>query len=365
MKGLDLARAYYRQLIAPFLTERLPHIGECHAAGLLGWGSDVLGNDDELSRDHEWGPRCVLFLPNHLAHLERETYEALDQALPAEFAGYPTRFVPSPEDPWVRVPSATGQGSVHIEVTTAEAYCRRNLGVVLPGSDLAWLSIPEHRLLELTGGELFYDGVGELTALRAHYARYYPRDVWYYRLAYAWQALGWDVDLIGLCARRGDMLSAWQARGMSVLRVMKLTFLLNRRYGPAYIKWLGREFGKLPHLARELGPLLERCEGEPRLERVPAMLEEVCRLLLRFQEHAGSAPMSDDAPYPFARGFFGLNCQKVADRIRAAIAGELRQLPLIGALDQWVGNYDLLLDVASLQNLGSIYGRAQAVCEGD
>ena len=30
-----------------------------------------------------------------------------------------------------------------------------------------------------------------------------------------------------------------------------------------------------------------------------------------------------------------------------------------------VGNYDLLLDVASLQNLESIYRSAQAVCEGN
>ena len=33
-----------------------------YAAGLIGYGSDVLGHGDEISRDHEWGPRCTIWL---------------------------------------------------------------------------------------------------------------------------------------------------------------------------------------------------------------------------------------------------------------------------------------------------------------
>jgi len=53
MKGLDLSRAYYNQIIKPLINDNLPQIADNHAAALIGWGSDVLGNDDELSRDHE------------------------------------------------------------------------------------------------------------------------------------------------------------------------------------------------------------------------------------------------------------------------------------------------------------------------
>jgi len=32
------------------------------AAGIIGSGSEVLGFDDEMSSDHHWGPRTMLFL---------------------------------------------------------------------------------------------------------------------------------------------------------------------------------------------------------------------------------------------------------------------------------------------------------------
>jgi DNA-binding transcriptional regulator YbjK len=49
MRGLDLSRTYYNEIIKPLINDNLPKISNDHAAALIGWGSDVLGNDDELS----------------------------------------------------------------------------------------------------------------------------------------------------------------------------------------------------------------------------------------------------------------------------------------------------------------------------
>ncbi len=50
MKGLALSRAYFSEAIRPLLAKRVTEIGQSYAAALLGWGSDVLGNDGALDQ---------------------------------------------------------------------------------------------------------------------------------------------------------------------------------------------------------------------------------------------------------------------------------------------------------------------------
>ncbi len=55
MSGIDLSRAFYTEAIQPLLVKHFPTLE--YAAGLIGPGSEVLGYDTEMSRDHNWGPR--------------------------------------------------------------------------------------------------------------------------------------------------------------------------------------------------------------------------------------------------------------------------------------------------------------------
>jgi len=104
----------------------------------------------------------------------------------------------------------------------------------------------------LTSGEVFFDGTGELTELQEFYKRYYPLDVWKYRLAYMWQSLNWDIDLIELCDARGDFLSARNCLSATLYRIMKLTFLLNRRYSPHTLNGLAGSFINCPACQKKL-----------------------------------------------------------------------------------------------------------------
>jgi hypothetical protein len=95
--GLELSRLFYQQIIRPILAEFIPALP--HSAALIGDGSEVLGFDTEMSTDHDWGPRVMLFLAEedytlYKSHLE----ELLRRKLPATFHGYHTYFA-SPKQP--------------------------------------------------------------------------------------------------------------------------------------------------------------------------------------------------------------------------------------------------------------------------
>ena len=89
MKGLDIARAYYREYGEPMLRERFPELLPLIAAGLAGSGSECWGYDDEVSADHDYEPGFCLFLPGEDV-VDRKTAFALERAyaaLPKEFMG--------------------------------------------------------------------------------------------------------------------------------------------------------------------------------------------------------------------------------------------------------------------------------------
>jgi hypothetical protein len=354
MKGLDISREYYNAIIKPLIKDRFPQINDNYAAALIGWGSDVLANDDAISQDHEWGPRCLIFLPDALSDQSKDLYIFLNTKIPTFFMGYPTKFVVH-KDHNFRVPSSDNSGDVNIDITTCKKYFSQNLGVVIPSDEIAWLSLPESKLLELTGGEVFADGTGELTTLREHYKAYYPLNVWKYRLAYAWKSLGWDIDLIGSCAARGDFLSTRNCLNVTLFKIMKLTFLLNRKYSPSYPKWLGREFYKLPSLSNEIGPVLESCYLDADIQSVVSKLETVCNVLIEYQNNQDELPKIDKKSSGSARGFWEIDLQHAADQVFEAINGPLREISLDGAIDQWVTNEDFLLDSNKLKLLSIIF----------
>ena len=79
MNGLKLSRAFYEEYGAPMIQEQFPAQAGLIAVGLLGSGSETLGFDDEVSRDHDFEPGFCLLLPDE-GVVDRRTAFLLERA---------------------------------------------------------------------------------------------------------------------------------------------------------------------------------------------------------------------------------------------------------------------------------------------
>jgi len=257
--GLALCRDFYAAEVAPVLADAFP--GLAHSAAVMGRGSEVLGFDDEMSADHDWRPRVSVFLAADLPDGQGEAVEAaLRAAVPAEFRGRPTA----------------------VEVVTVRGYFLDRLGLDVDRELSArdWLTTSEQQLCMYTAGAVFHDELG-LEAVRERLARY-PHDVWLYLMSAAWWRVHPEMNLVGRVGFAGDELGSALLGSRLVTDLMRLCFLMERRYAP-YAKWFGTAFSRLEGAA-DLAPAfwtVLRAERWP--EREAALNRAYARLAERHE----------------------------------------------------------------------------------
>jgi len=352
LPGLELARDFYAAVVRPLLQEDFPWLE--HAAALIGPGSDVAGYDTERSTDHDWGPRLQVFLADgdtadgdtgdgsEAGRRAARVTAMLACRLPGEFRGYPVRF------PVTREPD--GGARHRVEVAGLGAWLTGWLGFDPRGAVTLqdWLATPTQRLAELTAGEVFHDGPGELTRARGNTA-WYPDDVWRYVLACQWRRVDQEEPFPGRCAEVGDDLGARIVTARLARDLMRLCLLMHRQY-PPYSKWLGTAFARLPGGAGLAACLTAAiaADGNQARER---HLTEAMEAIAALHNRLGLTPPLD----PRARRFFDRPYQVIgAGRFTAALRETItdprvRHLPLAGAVDQFTDSTDAAGDPGFLR----------------
>lgn len=224
VKGLKIAKDFFLNWGLPFLEKEFPDLIGRIAAGRFG-GSDVIGGDDWISRDHNWGPQFSLFLSAGDYHKYAEVLsDKMNRNAPAKWQGY----------------RVDGAGDKNVLVENVPHWIEGGIGfTALPQSDRDWGIIVRRR--ELGGsvearesalyffkhGALWLDNNKEFAQWRKALERY-PEEVWFARLGEEcfrlWQY--GEYNFIQRIAKRGDPIAISMCLGKFAEGVMRIILLL-------------------------------------------------------------------------------------------------------------------------------------------
>jgi hypothetical protein len=334
--GAELSRLFYEEVVSQAVGD-VPH-----AAALLGTGSDVLGYDDPRSTDHGWGPRLHVFVDAAEVDL---VARGVDASLPDEFRGWPTRYG------WDDVPVTH-----HVVVSSLAGWLDATLGFdPRDGVTLVdWLRTPQQSLLEVTTGAVHHDASGELAAVREALA-WYPDDVWMWLLACQWRRVDQEEPFVGRTAEVGDELGSRVLTARIARDLVRLCFLLERRYAP-YSKWLGTAFAALPGCTGIREALLEALAATAYDAREDALARAAQGVAALHNARRVTGPVDERIELFHARPFRVLGSSRFVDACLERVSDpRLLALPLVGGIDQLADSVDLLSDASALRSVGSLY----------
>jgi len=360
--GLKLCELFYQKEVRPILDREFPNLR--YSAALIGWGSEVLGFDTALSRDHHWGPRVLLFLSNQdYSKFKDRISQTLSNNLPYEFLGYSTNFS-KPEPNGVRYAVKIKRGPVNhmITIFTLRSFfeARLNFDPTRKIGVTDWLTFPQQRLLEVVSGEVYHDGLGQLQKIREKF-KFYPRDVWLYLLAAQWTRISQEEAFMGRAGDVGDELGSKILAARMVHEIMKLAFLMEKQYAP-YSKWLGTAFSRLK-IAGKLTPVLQEVLSAKTWKARERRLAQAYSIVARKHNALRiTKPLPTNATKYYGRPYLVIHGHTFASAIIEAIRDpKVKRITAnIGSVDQFLDSHDLMQQLSLVRRFGTLvsYGVA-------
>lgn len=270
MTGLEISEAYFEKY-GRAIFEKYPEAAKSCAAGLCGGGSECYGFDDEISRDHDWGPSFCIFCDDSMSDTDMFMLEKEYARLPSEFLGFSLK-------------ESSKGGADRRGVMRAGEFYKRYTGFSgAPKSLSDWLYTPDECFAEAVNGKIFFDGSGHFTALRDQILTKRPEDVRIKKIcARACEAAQYGQYNYPRCIKRGEKGAAVLALAGFVTSAVKLIFLLNRAYCP-YYKWALRAMRALPVMG-DMSDVLEFLLWEENSETDSSkavIVEDICALIIK------------------------------------------------------------------------------------
>ncbi|RIY26161.1 hypothetical protein CJI52_06800 [Bifidobacteriaceae bacterium WP022] len=263
--GMQLAQSYWQTYGKPLLDQpKFAKYKNRIAAGLVGHGSECYGFDDEISRDHDFGPGFCLWLTDEAyAEIGADLQTAYD-ALPRKYAGFGSRN----ETPRAK----SCESSKRVGVFSINEFFENLTGFSTAPSQNEphlWLSLSESTLAAATNGKIFADPLGEFSKARQSF-KLMPDDV---RISLISRRLGMisqagQYNFPRMIARK-DASAAWLSINEFVRATASIVFLLNNPVTAGYLPYYKWQFAALRKLCNRMAS---------RLPEVCSKLESIMRL---------------------------------------------------------------------------------------
>lgn len=279
--GMELCRAFYEEFGIPMIREKFPAYERMIAVGLVGEGSECFGFDDEISRDHDFGPGFCMWLTDQVYDEIGEELQKEYEKLPSTYMGI-TRFT-------------TAKASRRVGVFRIKDFYAGLLGIEgAPVTQNQWLFLEDYRLAAATNGKVFRDDLGEFTRIRKEILAYYPEEVRLQKIARqaALMAQSGQYNYSRMF-QRGEKVTAVIALSDFMKHTMAMVYLLNRTYAPFY-KWMHRGMNQmkiLPEIKDILNALVELPAGD---ERIPQTIEVIVALIIAEMKKQGLTSGEDN-----------------------------------------------------------------------
>lgn len=275
INGLELCKKYYLTYGKPMIEKKFPQLIPYMAVGLCGFGSECLGYDDEISRDHDFGPGFCIWLP-------REQYEKYHHVLQVEYDHLPKEFMSIKR-------RTSNHGDGRVGVFCIDDYFLQFIGH-LPETLEDWLYIDVNGLIACTNGEIFEDHYQVVTKLREK-LHYYPEDIRIKKLASAIAKMAQSGQYnYARCKKRGDNVAMTLALSQFIDETLSAIYLLNRRYKP-YYKWSYHGL-KDCHVLKDIKPLLNDLVINSDQKEI--IIEKICQKVISELKRQGLTDYDGD-----------------------------------------------------------------------
>ena len=281
MKGMELARLYYEEVCKPVVEKEAGELTGRTAVGLVGEGSECYGYDDEISRDHDFGPSCCFWLTKEDYRIYGGKLREILDSLPKSFMSFPALKMSE----W---------GGGRRGVLNTESFYRKFTGKENGPETLdEWRMIPETNLSIVTNGSVFSDPLGEFTKIRNRLLEYYPEDIRLDKIASRCMKIAQSGQYnLGRCLKRGEFVAARIAEAEFINESIYMIYLLNKKYMPFY-KWMHKDMQFLPILGKEVHNLLNNLISIQNSEK-PETAEKICGLIINELKMQGISENKSD-----------------------------------------------------------------------